>query len=417
MEIKATKIFKQTLNFLGGDGRLLVHKGGTRSGKTLNTVLALCMYCISNPGATVSIYRTDRVVARRTVGVDLKDVLDGILGIYRADDHHKTKATYTFSNGSKIALRGCEKTRLRGMKSDISFFNEANEISRESAKQIKLRTTDKLIYDFNPTFEITNHWIGEDIDTKDCVIYTSTYRDNPFLERHTIEEIESLIPIYREADGTEIKDPDLIYDGDGVLVAGSVSDWSAYGRAEYQRSPLLLLPHYEEAPVSIDKPTCYGLDFGYTAESALVKCYINETEDRYKDIAYVRELLYEKKLTTQDLINRLSDLNIDKGTPLYCDSAEPDRIEQIERAGYDAQKAKKDIQSGLDSLRQHRLIVQGQNLVKELQSYQRKNRHSDKPRNGCTDHLIDSTRYAIFTHTTQEDSSKKMINNYNLLNI
>ena len=415
--ISATWIFQKTLDFLDSGHRLLVHKGGTRSGKTMNTIIAICVYCLKHPHTTVSIYRSDRVVARRTVGVDLKTVLDEILGIYQESFHHKTNAVYRFANGSTITLRGCEKTRLRGMKSNISFFNEANEISKESAKQIKLRTTDKLICDFNPTFEIANHWIGEDIRTKDCILHTSTYNDNPFLAESTIREIESLIPIYRTKGGEEIKDTDLAYNGDGVLVAGSPSDWAAYGRAEYIRSPLLLIPNYEVQPVHFSSPTCYGLDFGYTAESALVACKVEESDGPYKNKAYVKELLYETKLTTQDLINRLQDLNISKNVPLYCDSAEPDRIEQIKRAGYDARKSKKDVQAGLDSVRQHRLIAQGQNLTSELKSYQRAHRDSDKPRTGSADHLCDALRYAIFSHTTQDDESKRMINNFNILNI
>ena len=67
----------------------------------------------------------------------------------------------------------------------------------------------------------------------------------------------------------------------------------------------------------------YGLDFGYTVPTALVKVEHHESQN------YVEEMLYESKLTLSDLINKLNKLNLSRSGEIFCDAAEPKTIEEL----------------------------------------------------------------------------------------
>lgn len=54
-----------------------------------------------------------------------------------------------------------------------------------------MRTTDKIILDYNPSDEF--HWIYEKLEPRpDADFFITTYLDNPFLEKELVEEIERL---------------------------------------------------------------------------------------------------------------------------------------------------------------------------------------------------------------------------------
>jgi hypothetical protein len=109
----------------------------------------------------------------------------------------------------------------------------------------------------------------------------------------------------------------------------------------------------------------YGQDFGFNVESALVQT------EFYEGTLYVKELLYETKLTTADLIERYKLLHVNKTKPIYCDSAEPKTIEELCRAGYNALPAIKAVTEGIRKLKSIPLIIseESTNLLKEIRNY------------------------------------------------
>ena len=115
-------------------------------------------------------------------------------------------------------------------------------------------------------------------------------------------------------------------------------------------------------------------------------------------------MLYETKLTTTDLIERLKVLNIKRSDEIYCDAAEPKTIEELVRAGYNAKPAEKDVYAGIQKVKSQPLIVtpDSTNLIKEIRSYKWKvdkdgKVHSDEQPVKMWDHLCDAMRYAIYT--------------------
>jgi phage terminase large subunit len=115
--------------------------------------------------------------------------------------------------------------------------------------------------------------------------------------------------------------------------------------------------------------------------------------------AYVKELVYESGLTTPDLLLRMESLSINKKIEIICDSARPEMIEEIKRAGYLAKQAVKEVKKGIDSVKSTELFIHKESLsiVKELASYKWKTNGDlilDEPVK-VYDDAMDAMRYAI----------------------
>lgn len=153
----------------------------------------------------------------------------------------------------------------------------------------------------------------------------------------------------------------------------------------------------------------YGLDFGFNNPSALIQ------ESKIDNEYYEEQLLYQTHLTNSELIEKLKDIipvELRK-KPMYCDSAEPDRIKEICNAGFNAMPADKRVMLGIDYCqRQVILMHQDSNdLIKENDTYSWRTDKDGKKIDDPVkfdDHLMDCRRYAIFTHskTNISDVSK-----------
>jgi phage terminase large subunit len=122
-----------------------------------------------------------------------------------------------------------------------------------------------------------------------------------------------------------------------------------------------------------------------------------------KNKFYVSELFYKSKHTNADLITALKTI-----IPLqwrykiiYADSAEPARIEEINRAGFHCEPAEKDVNKGIDTVKTCELHYRPNdvNLHGESRMYKWKvdkyERVLDEPI-GMNDHAMDAMRYAIY---------------------
>lgn len=83
---------------------------------------------------------------------------------------------------------------------------------------------------------------------------------------------------------------------------------------------------------------------------------------------------------------------------VFCDAAEPDRIEDIRRAGIKAVMANKNVKDGIDFVKSRKLFINSAsaNLLKEIKSYKYMSKQA-----GITevplklnDHAMDAGRYA-----------------------
>ena len=72
--------------------------------------------------------------------------------------HNKSERVMEFKSGSKIEFNSySDGIDARSGKRTHSFFNEANGISYEVFEQVSLRTSEKVIIDFNPSSAFWAH--------------------------------------------------------------------------------------------------------------------------------------------------------------------------------------------------------------------------------------------------------------------
>ena len=352
-------------NLLESKSRVTQHIGGTRSGKTYAILQYLIVEALKTSQAVTIVRRTIPSL-KRTVIKDFSDILKSI-GVWREDDFNISDRIYRLGESTVQFINSDDAEKLRGLKSDILFVDEASEIDEESYFQLSIRTSGKIILAYNPTIS-PYHWLRQ---MQDCERFVTTYKDNIYLPTDMVKAIEEL----------EFKNPKY---------------WKIYGKGEFAPNDKAVFQFDIVDDTDADF-VAFGLDFGFSQDpTALVAVY------KKNDELYLEELLYEKGLVTADIVDKLKKLDIDKSHEIWCDSSEPRLIEEIYRSGFNAKpvtKGKDSIKFGIGVMNNHKIhiVKSSQNLINEMYAYQyQTDKHgytTDQP-DGGLDHLIDAARYA-----------------------
>lgn len=365
--MQATKIFQKNLE---SKARICVNQGGTRSGKTYGICQKYIVLAVQEPKPEVyTICRKTLPALKGSVLRDFKKILEDE-GWWNDKNFNKSELIYRLGNVEIEFISVDQAEKIRGRKRKHLFINEANELTLEEYRQLALRTTEQITLDYNPSDEF--HWIYDHVLTRpDCDFIQSTYLDNPFLDETTIKEIEQ----YKNLD------PNF---------------WRIFGLGERGISEAKVFSNWSLVDKMPEGDTIYGLDFGYNHPTALIEIVIRD------EGIYLNEKLYEQHLTNDDLINRLG--KIDK--MIYPDPAEPQRIEELARAGYamgQVDKGQGSVKMGIDFMKRHKLFItkSSTNLLKEIKHYSWKVDKNgvklDEPVK-INDHALDATRYAIYSY-------------------
>ena len=142
-----------------------------------------------------------------------------------------------------------------------------------------------------------------------------------------------------------------------------------------------------------------GLDFGFEHPTALVIYGIRE------DIYYQYEEVYQRKLTSSDIIDIIKQKMVDYDIDIiYCDSARPEIIEDLQRAGIPAEAAIKDVFDGIMHVKSligdKKLYINKEchYTLREYDSYiwDAKNTVKEVPIK-ANDDCMDASRYALYS--------------------
>ena len=364
--------------------RITCLQGGTRSSKTYSLCQLFIVKALKETGKVFTICRKTLPALKGTAYRDVLELLKE-LDLYTEENHNKSELSYAL-NGNLIEFISVDQPqKIRGRKRDYLWLNEANEFNYEDYQQLILRTTDKVYLDYNPSDPYS--WIYDKVITRDdCTFIKSTYKANPFLDKDTIAEIERLKDL----------DPDY---------------WRVYGLGEIGSIQTMIFRKFELVDEVQGNLVGYGLDFGFTnSPSALVAVYQSD------DNLYIKEMLYEKRLTNTDLANKLKEFRIDRQSEIIGDSAEPKTIEEIYRQGFNIKPAKKGagIHLGIDIMRRYKLHItkDSLNAIKEFRGYKWATDKNGDVLNTpvkVNDHLIDATRYLCLNKLSVNHSGKYYI--------
>jgi phage terminase large subunit len=178
MKVQTNRVFRVLRN---SRKRVTSLRGGTRSGKTYNVLLFLILvWARVAEGQVCTVARNTLPALRASAMRDFFEILNR-LNLYREANHNKTANEYQLGSNLFEFIGVDQAERVRGRKRNVLFLNEANENDLESFRQLALRTTDKIVLDYNPSEAFS--WIYDHVETRDdCELCVTTYKDNPFLE-------------------------------------------------------------------------------------------------------------------------------------------------------------------------------------------------------------------------------------------
>jgi len=371
-EISYTPVFEANKKaYESGQFRVIANQGSTRSSKTYSLCQLIPVIALSEK-KEITVCSPSLPHLKRGARKDFLDILKE-WGVYNENDFNKTDNIYRFpKTGSYVEFFGADETaKLRGPGRDILYINEANLLPFESYLQLSLRTKDVVFIDFNPADEYS--WVYDVSDAQGNKLIHSTYKNNlSNLTKSQIDEIESL----------QNADENL---------------WKVYGLGLRGTSSETIYTHWkqiESFPQCSD--ICFGLDFGFNHPTALVKVGFLD------GACYVDEQLYESKLTNDDLAYLIKTMGITRSTEIFAETARPEAIEEIRRAGLNIKPADKSVIDGINMVKSMPLYITSRstNILKEIKSYKWKidkdSRVLDEPVK-FNDDAMDAMRYAIYT--------------------
>lgn len=374
LKLKATTVFEQ--NYLAKE-RIVANQGGTGSSKSYSIAQLFVIKALEVNNCVFSIVRKSMPSLKATAMRDFVNILQEN-EIYDENNHNKTDNIYIL-NDNKIEFIGLdEPQKVRSRRRHYLWINEANELSLESYRQLAMRTNNQIYLDYNPSDEY--HWIYDEVLTRsDCRLIKSNYLDNPFLPVEIIKEIE------------RYKETDLNY-------------WNIYGLGERGVSNVRIYPSFELIDdLPEDGERIYGLDFGFNNPSVLTEIKLKD------DDIYAKQKIHRSHLTNADLITLMNDLDISKNCVIYADSAEPQRIKELQGAGYNVKPADKSVKDGIDSVKSRKIYITKDSVegIKEMRTHSWKTKDGkvlDEPVK-LNDHFPDTIRYGVHTHTKKQKMS------------
>ena len=308
---------------LKSQDRIIANQGGTSSGKTWSVLQTIILKALLEK-LHISVCSVSLPHLKKGALLDFINLLTRY-ELYDEKFYNKTDNIIRIGK-SKIEFFSLDDPgKARGPRRDILFVNECNLVPYETFNQLMLRTRKQIFIDYNPVDE--NHWIYEKILTReDCTFIKSTYKDNLLLDNKIAQEIERL------------KDTDE-------------NLWKIYGLGERGQLKSTVYSPWEIVDGSPEGGDIfYGLDFGYNVPAALVKCCLKDGNQLYVD-----EMIYQSFLTNSELILLMQSI-VPPHASIYADAAEPQRIAEIRKAGFNCRAADKSVKDGIDKLKRMKVV-------------------------------------------------------------
>ncbi len=398
LRVRRTRIFNANRQSIKP---LVINRGGGGSSKSHSIMQLMLSILLTEKNKKILILRKTYPSLRTSVFVLLREIIwqwgiGSRLREVKQDGNIHCDATGSFIHFGSLD----DPNKLRSSEWNYIWLEEATEFTLNDFEVLWLRLRapssdgrpNQFFFSFNPIDEF--HWIKQEIIDKvdptdpskkaweyDEIV--STYKDNPFLPPFAVEQLER----------TALHNANLYR----VMALG---EWGILENLIFTNWAL----DDDLPPNQTCEAKIYGLDFGYNHPTALIRADVKDKEN-----VWVKELLYASSLTNSDLIRELNNLipPEHKSRPIYADCAEPARIAEIKKAGFNiwpADKGPSSLTDSIDFVKRFNLhITKGSNnLVKELRAYSWKldkdtGRPVDTPVNFMDD-AIAGVRYALWTH-------------------
>jgi phage terminase large subunit len=376
-QVSVTNIFDRNIK---ATAPIVVNVGGARSSKSYSILQLFVRLFIEERNKEILIARKTLPSLRITAYKVFVELLQDY-GYYGRCTHNKSNLTIKYRSNTVQFLSIDDPEKVKSAEFNYVFMEEANEFRYLDFMTLWMRMSaptqehqpNRMYLALNPSEEFS--WINQKLVHWDNVqVIRSTYLDNPFLSKTYKKTLEDL----------KDTDPEL---------------YQIYALGEYATLSNIIYQNYQIDQVfpQAFSDDWYGLDWGFNHPTALI--HIKSRDDGL----YLEEKIYQTNLTNRDLIDLMNEQKIPKKIPIYADSAEPARIEEIYKAGYNIHPAEKKVADGIDTVKRFKLHIHkdSPNLIKEIRTYKwREDKNGnllDEPVK-FNDDCMDATRYGIYTH-------------------
>ena len=335
-----------------------IYKGSAGSGKSHFITQKIIIKALREK-RRVMICRRYGTTMRNSVFKLFKDVIESFK-ITHLTRIKESDMSITLPNGSEIIFVGLDNEEkllsIAGI-TDV-FIEEVYEVPKEIVDQLNLRMRGKapnqqIYMAFNPIS--AKHWLYdfcEGSTRPESSIYSqSTFRDNPFLPDEYVKALEDM---YR----TNPNKARVFCDGNwGADVEGLV----------YKNHVLSGFDINELIKQGLEVRV--GIDWGFVDPTTVVVSLF----DKSKKEIYIIGEFYKRGATLEEIKDGIIGLGISK-QKMYCDGAEPDKVDYLRRNGFNAVSAKKgagSVKAGISFLQDMKIICHEScvNVAAELENY------------------------------------------------
>ena len=335
-----------------------IYKGSAGSGKSHFITQKIIIKALREK-RRVMICRRYGTTMRNSVFKLFKDVIESFK-ITHLTRIKESDMSITLPNGSEIIFVGLDNEEkllsIAGI-TDI-FIEEVYEVPKEIVDQLNLRMRGKapnqqIYMAFNPIS--AKHWLYdfcEGATRPESSIYSqSTFRDNPFLPDEYVKALEDM---YR----TNPNKARVFCDGNwGADVEGLV--YKNHVLSDFDINELIK----QGLEVRV------GIDWGFVDPTTVVVSLF----DKHKKEIYIIGEYYKRGATLEEIKDGIIQLGISK-QKMYCDGAEPDKVDYLRRNGFNAVSAKKgagSVKAGISFLQDMKIICHEScvNVAAELENY------------------------------------------------
>lgn len=351
--------------------RYIVMKGSAGSGKSVDTAQNYILRLMKDRGRNLVAMRKSDITNRDSTYAELTGAIYRMFGD-KAEQYwqiNKNPMQLTCRhNGNKIIFRGMNDDKQREKLKSITFqrgkltdfwLEEATEFTQADLEIIDDRLRGDLppgqFYQIRMTFNPVNksHWIKKvfwDLPDPNVLCHHSTYLMNRFVDDAYRARMER----------RKIVDPE---------------GYQIYGLGEWGEIGGLILHNWEVREISQNlndyDDIALGMDFGFNHATAILLLGVKD------DDIYVLDEVYEFEKDTSDIIQIAIKKAIPMNRVMWCDSAEPDRIMMLNKAGFrravgvNKGGSAGSVKAQIDWLKQRRIYVHPSciNTIKELQQW------------------------------------------------
>jgi len=367
--------------------RHLMIMGSAGSGKTIFACTKVILYALKYPNARIGVFRQTLPSLRETAWREIVELLEKYQIEFK---ENKSNGLVTLSNGSTISFTPVDdEKKLRSLNLDFVYIEQCEEITEEAFIELDLRIRNEVSKKYGGQMLLVvqpsnkTHWLyrlfyQEKVNDPDYAKIHFSYLDNPFLPDEQKKVYEGLKETNYERYLTHTK---------GEWISSSKQIFTNNWEVGFDRS---FFKYYVG-----------GVDFGWNSPACFLLCGV------YDDEFYIIDEIYKTEMTNSEFLRRITDLlakhNLKYGDldAVYCDSADPEKIEVFSRNGLNAYPSVKNVKAKIDTTRETKIHIDKRcvNLIREMPQYEWKRNKDgeilDEPVKK-NDHAVDALCYAVY---------------------